>query len=185
MQFQAEPYPLEFDPGSTALLIIDMQRDFVSEPGGFGEMLGNDVSLLRSAIALPARPRGGARRGKACRCFTPTGGTARPRRRAVKLRRSGELAVGIGDRGPMGRVLVRGEYGRHHPRALSAARRAGDRQAGQGLVLRDRPRPDPPEPRDQDPDRVRRHDRGLRAYDGLRRTTRVTNTWCWPIASAP
>ena len=46
---KAEPYELEFDPGTTALIMIDMQRDFV-EPGGFGEMLGNDVSLLRSAI---------------------------------------------------------------------------------------------------------------------------------------
>ena len=48
-QINAEPYPLPFDPASTALVMIDMQRDFV-EPGGFGEMLGNDVSLLRSAI---------------------------------------------------------------------------------------------------------------------------------------
>ena len=49
MQIEAEPYHLEFEPESTALLVIDMQRDFV-EPGGFGEMLGNDVSLLRSTI---------------------------------------------------------------------------------------------------------------------------------------
>ena len=49
LTFNVEPYPLEFAPESTALLIIDMQRDFL-EPGGFGEMLGNDVSLLRSAI---------------------------------------------------------------------------------------------------------------------------------------
>ena len=49
MRFEAEPYPLTAEPASTALLVIDMQRDFV-EPGGFGEMLGNDVSLLRSAI---------------------------------------------------------------------------------------------------------------------------------------
>ncbi|MDH3739859.1 MAG: cysteine hydrolase, partial [Alphaproteobacteria bacterium] len=47
--FDAEPYALTFDPQSTALIIIDMQRDFL-EPGGFGELLGNDVSLLRSTI---------------------------------------------------------------------------------------------------------------------------------------
>ena len=47
--FAAEPYPLAFDARATALLIIDMQRDFL-EPGGFGELLGNDVSLLRSTI---------------------------------------------------------------------------------------------------------------------------------------
>ena len=61
MQFEAEPYPLAFEPASTALLIIDMQRDFV-EPGGFGEMLGNDVSLLRSAIAPCQRVLEAARR---------------------------------------------------------------------------------------------------------------------------
>ena len=48
--FDAEPYKLEFSSTSAALLIIDMQRDFL-EPGGFGELLGNDVSLLRRAIA--------------------------------------------------------------------------------------------------------------------------------------
>jgi nicotinamidase-related amidase len=47
---QAEPYEFEFDPRSTALVIIDMQRDFV-EPGGFGEALGNDVSPLQAVIA--------------------------------------------------------------------------------------------------------------------------------------
>lgn len=47
--FEAEPYSLAFKPYSTALMIIDMQRDFL-EPGGFGELLGNDVSLLRSTI---------------------------------------------------------------------------------------------------------------------------------------
>ena len=45
----ADPYPFVFDPARAALLVIDMQRDFV-EPGGFGETLGNDVSLLRAAI---------------------------------------------------------------------------------------------------------------------------------------
>jgi nicotinamidase-related amidase len=46
----AEPYDFVFVPATTALLVIDMQRDFVL-PGGFGESLGNDVSRLRSAIA--------------------------------------------------------------------------------------------------------------------------------------
>ncbi len=48
--FPAEPYPLPFRPQKTALLIIDMQRDFL-EPGGFGELLGNNVSLVRDTIA--------------------------------------------------------------------------------------------------------------------------------------
>ena len=55
---QAEPFALEFNPKTTALVIIDMQRDFVL-PGGFGEMLGNDTSLLLAAypIAAPLPPR--------------------------------------------------------------------------------------------------------------------------------
>jgi len=47
---EAEPYALEFDPQTTALLIIDMQRDFVM-PGGFGEALGNDVTPLQATLA--------------------------------------------------------------------------------------------------------------------------------------
>ena len=53
MFIAAQPYDFKFEPASTALLLIDFQRDFV-EPGGFGESLGNDVSLLQAALG-PAR----------------------------------------------------------------------------------------------------------------------------------
>ena len=56
---KAEPYAFEFDPKTTALVMIDFQRDFVY-PGGFGESLGNDTSFLPpprhlSRLRLPCR----------------------------------------------------------------------------------------------------------------------------------
>jgi nicotinamidase-related amidase len=109
-QFRAEPYPLDFDPATTALLIIDMQRDFV-EPDGFGALLGNDVSLLRSTIAPCRRVLEAAREARLTVIHTREGhrpdlADAPP----AKLAR-GRLKTGIGDPGPMGRVLVRGERG--------------------------------------------------------------------------
>ncbi|HSA79248.1 MAG TPA: cysteine hydrolase [Geminicoccaceae bacterium] len=110
IELAAEPYPLAFVPDATALLMIDMQRDFV-EPGGFGEMLGNDVSLLRSTIEPSKRVLEAARRARITVIHTREGHRPdladAPR---SKLERGG-LEVGIGDPGPMGRVLVRGEYG--------------------------------------------------------------------------
>lgn len=108
--FDAEPYDLPFDPGATALLIIDMQRDFL-EPGGFGEMLGNDVSLLRTTIEPCTRILQAARDAGLPVIHTREGHrpdlTDAP---PSKLARGG-LDVGIGDPGPMGRILVRGEPG--------------------------------------------------------------------------
>src|SRR5687768_3065830 len=49
MRLDAAPFPYDFMLAHTALVIIDMQRDFV-EPGGFGESLGNDVSLLQAIV---------------------------------------------------------------------------------------------------------------------------------------
>jgi nicotinamidase-related amidase len=95
---------------STALVIIDMQRDFL-EPGGFGAMLGNDVSQLRSAIQ-PIRQVLALFRERGWVIFHTREGH-RPDlsdlHNAKKQR--GNLACGIGDPGPMGRILVRGERG--------------------------------------------------------------------------
>jgi nicotinamidase-related amidase len=107
---QAEPYEFAFAPSTTALVIIDMQRDFV-DAGGFGELLGNDVSLLRKAIAPTKRVLDAARERGLLVIHTREG--HRPDLadlpEAKKLR--GRLKTGIGDPGPMGRILVRGEYG--------------------------------------------------------------------------
>jgi nicotinamidase-related amidase len=106
----AEPYDFDFEPSSTALLVIDMQRDFV-DPGGFGEALGNDVSLLGRAVAPTRRVLDAARAVGMLVIHTREG--HRPDLSdcpPAKLAR-GRLANGIGDPGPMGRILVRGEYG--------------------------------------------------------------------------
>src|SRR5258708_5599282 len=106
----AEPYAFEFDPERTALIIIDMQRDFV-EPGGFGETLGNDVSLLQAVIqplqvVLRATRDAGITVIHTREGHVPDLSDCPP----AKLNR-GAPAMRIGDPGPRGRILVRGEYG--------------------------------------------------------------------------
>jgi biuret amidohydrolase len=110
MQIPAQPFPYDCDLTHTALVIIDMQRDFI-EPGGFGESLGNDVSLL--AAIVPA-----------CRsvlqAWRDAGGLVVHTREAHRpdlsdcppaKRLRGNPALRIGDEGPMGRILVAGEPG--------------------------------------------------------------------------
>jgi len=106
----AEPYSFEFSPSSCALLIIDMQRDFL-EPGGFGEMLGNDVSQLRRTIRPNKKLLSAWREKNLPVIHTREGhrpdlGDLPP---AKKIR--GRSKTCIGDIGPMGRILVRGEIG--------------------------------------------------------------------------
>jgi nicotinamidase-related amidase len=106
----AQPAPVSVDPDRCALLIIDMQRDFL-EPGGFGAALGNDVSQLRQVVGTcrdlleRARAVGIAvihtREG-----HRPDMSDAPP----AKVAR-GSPSMRIGDTGPMGRILIRGEAG--------------------------------------------------------------------------
>lgn len=107
--FNAEPFALAFDKASTALVIIDMQRDFV-EPGGFGEALGNDVSLVRTAIAPCITVLNAAREAGILVIHTREGHrpdlTDCP---PAKLTRGGKTF--IGEKGPKGRILIRGEAG--------------------------------------------------------------------------
>jgi len=106
----AQPYNLTFDPKTTALIVIDMQRDFVEE-GGFGTLLGNDVSLLRAAIKpcqalLKAARQAGLRVLHTREGHDPSMSDCAPTKKA-----RGNLKTGIGDSGPMGRILIRGEKG--------------------------------------------------------------------------
>jgi biuret amidohydrolase len=107
----AEPYPFPFDPARCALLVIDMQRDFL-EPGGFGAALGNDVSRLRRAIDPICRLLLAWRQASLPVVHTREG--HRPDLgdlpRAKHARPPGD-ALRIGDCGPMGRILVQGEPG--------------------------------------------------------------------------
>ncbi len=104
-------YPLPDNPKSLALVIIDMQRDFL-EPGGFGDTLGNDVSKLQAIV--PALQTLLERFRKlqlpvihTQECHQKDLSDCPP----AKLRRGGEASLKIGDKGPMGRILVKGEPG--------------------------------------------------------------------------
>jgi biuret amidohydrolase len=106
----AEPEAISIDPERTAVVMIDMQRDFL-EPGGFGETLGNDVSLLQAAVApCKALLEGTRRRGM---LIVHTREGHRPDLSdapKAKLTR-GAPNLRIGAPGPMGRILIRGEAG--------------------------------------------------------------------------
>ena len=104
----AEPAPLAFTPARAALIIIDMQRDFL-EPGGFGETLGNDVSRLQAAVAPCKAVLTAARAAGLLVIHTREG--HRPDMMdapPAKVER-GSPTARIGCAGPMGRILIRGD----------------------------------------------------------------------------
>ena len=110
LNIPARPFAFELPPGRCALIVIDMQRDFI-EPGGFGESLGNDVSLLRAAVA-PTQALLSAWRARGW----PVVHTRESHRPDLSdcpsaKRERGQPSLRIGDPGPMGRLLVRGEPG--------------------------------------------------------------------------
>ncbi|MCA3130829.1 MAG: cysteine hydrolase family protein [Betaproteobacteria bacterium] len=106
----ALPGPFAFQPASTALLVIDMQRDFI-EPGGFGAALGNDVSRLGGIVPTVRRLL------EVCRAAGLTIIHTREAHRPdladcpPAKRNRGAPSLRIGDTGPMGRILVAGEPG--------------------------------------------------------------------------
>ncbi len=106
----AQPFAFALDEAAVALVVIDMQRDFV-EPGGFGASLGNDVSRLAAIVPTVARLLALARRRgwrvlHTRESHRPDLSDCPP---AKRLR--GNATLRIGDAGPMGRILVQGEPG--------------------------------------------------------------------------
>jgi biuret amidohydrolase len=107
---KAQPFPYDFALQSTALVLIDMQRDFI-EPGGFGETLGNNVALLEAIVpatkaVLDAWREAGGLVIHTREAHQPDLSDCPP----AKLNR-GNPTLRIGDEGPMGRILVMGEPG--------------------------------------------------------------------------
>jgi nicotinamidase-related amidase len=110
MPIAAEPFPFPVETEALALIVIDMQRDFI-EPGGFGASLGNDVTRLQAIVPTVARLIDGFRRAglpviHTRECHRPDLSDCPP---AKRMR--GAPSLRIGDPGPMGRVLIAGEPG--------------------------------------------------------------------------
>ena len=106
----AEPFSYTFYAETTALIVIDMQRDFI-DPGGFGAALGNDVSRLQEIIPATAQLIAIARRAglpviHTRECHLPDLSDCPPSKRF-----RGTPSLRIGDQGPMGSVLITGEPG--------------------------------------------------------------------------
>jgi biuret amidohydrolase len=107
---KARPFDFDLDRDHAALIIIDMQRDFV-EPGGFGETLGNKVALLQAIIPATARLLAAFRAAglpvvHTRECHRPDLSDCPPAKRE-----RGKPSLRIGDPGPMGRILISGEPG--------------------------------------------------------------------------
>ncbi len=119
----AEPEAIAIDVERTALVIIDMQRDFL-EPGGFGETLGNDVSLLGAAVG-PCRAVLETARRRGMLVIHTREGHRPDMSDAPKAKvERGDPKMRIGAKGPMGRILIRGEAG--HDIVPSLYPRAGE-----------------------------------------------------------
>lgn len=110
LTLKAQPFNFCCDVATTALVIIDMQRDFI-EPGGFGETLGNDVSLLCAIVPACQRVLSAWRQADGLVVHTREAHSADLSDCPPAKRNRGNPPLRIGDVGPMGRILVMGEPG--------------------------------------------------------------------------
>ncbi|HTN91910.1 MAG TPA: cysteine hydrolase [Sorangium sp.] len=111
IEIAARPYPFRLAAReSVALLVIDMQRDFL-EPGGFGAALGNDVRRLQRAVPTVRRLLDAFRERGLTVIHTKEGHRPDLSDCPAAKRDRGAPGLRIGDRGPMGRILVLGEPG--------------------------------------------------------------------------
>ena len=106
----ALPFKFIFDPETTAVMVIDMQRDFL-EPNGYGAALGNDVTALKGIIPNVARLLAAARRAGLLVIHTRECHAEDLSDCPAAKRERGQPVLRIGDPGPMGRILVAGEPG--------------------------------------------------------------------------
>jgi len=106
----AQPYEYAFPAGKLALVVIDMQRDFIEE-GGFGSVLGNDVRPLARIVPTVRRLLDGFRAAGLPVIHTREGHVPDLSDCPPSKRARGRGSLTIGDAGPMGRILVDGEPG--------------------------------------------------------------------------
>lgn len=116
----ALPYAFGFPPERTALIVIDMQRDFI-EQGGFGSTLGNDVTLLQAIVPTTRRLLDGCRAAGLTIIHTKEAHKPDLSDCPEAKRQRGKPGLRIGDPGAMGRILISGEPGNDFVPALAAA----------------------------------------------------------------
>jgi biuret amidohydrolase len=110
IEVEARPFSFRFEMARTALVIIDMQRDFI-ERGGFGETLGNDVTRVQAIVPATQRVLSAWRAAKGYVVHTRESHAPDLSDCPRAKRERGSPSLRIGDVGPMGRILIRGEPG--------------------------------------------------------------------------
>ncbi len=110
LRVDAQPFAWRFPPARTAVIMIDMQRDFIL-PGGFGDTLGNDVARLKPAVTAARELLDWCRARNMLVVHTKEAHAADLSDCPLAKRLRGNPTLRIGDPGSMGRILIDGEFG--------------------------------------------------------------------------